>query len=95
MKTPHEHLLQGIFHAQCVLRHIDKIHESTKPSPFTLSLQKKLRNFDNYATRQMKIMAKLYDIDAEAMLIFEDAFNAKVDEVVGMEIKDFVKVEEI
>jgi hypothetical protein len=42
----------------------------------------------------MKIMAKLYDIDAEAMLIFEDAFNTKVDEVVGMDIKDFVKVEE-
>jgi hypothetical protein len=93
-RTPQEHLLQGIFHAQCVLRHIDKIHESTKPSPFTLSLQKKLRNFDNYATRQMKIMAKLYDIDAEAMLIFEDAFITKVDEVVGMSIADFVKVEE-
>jgi hypothetical protein len=42
----------------------------------------------------MKIMAKLYEIDQEAMLIFEDAFNAKVDEVVGMEIKQFVKVEE-
>jgi hypothetical protein len=94
MKTPQEHLLQALFHVQCALSHIDKVHESTKPSPFTLSLQKKLRNFDNYATRQMKIMAKLYDIDAEAMLIFEDAFNAKVDEVVGMEIKDFVNVEE-
>jgi hypothetical protein len=43
----------------------------------------------------MKIMAKLYDIDAEAMLIFEDAFNSKVDKVVGMDIKDFVKVEEV
>jgi hypothetical protein len=42
----------------------------------------------------MKIMAKLYEIDAEAMLIFEDAFNTKVDEVVGMSIADFVKVEE-
>jgi len=42
----------------------------------------------------MKIMAKLYAIDQEAMLIFEDAFNAKVDEVVSLQIKDFVKVEE-
>jgi hypothetical protein len=93
-RTPNEHLLQGLFHVQCALSHIDRVHSQTIPSDFTLSLQKKLRNFDNYATRQMKIMAKLYDIDAEAMLIFEDAFNSKVDEVVGMEIKDFVKVEE-
>jgi hypothetical protein len=95
MKTPQEHLLQGLFHVQCALSHIDKVHSQTIPSEFTLSLQKKLRNFDNYATRQMKIMAKLYAIDQEAMLIFEDAFNAKVDEVVGKMIKDFVKVEEI
>jgi hypothetical protein len=95
MKTPQEHLLQALFHVQCALSHIDKVHSQTIPSEFTLSLQKKLRNFDNYATRQMKIMAKLYDIDAEAMLIFEDAFNTKVDEVVGMDIKQFVKVEEI
>jgi len=94
MKTPNEHLLQALFHVQCALSHIDRVHSQTIPSEFTLSLQKKLRNFDNYATRQMKIMAKLYDIDAEAMLIFEDAFNAKVDEVVGMSIADFVKVEE-
>jgi hypothetical protein len=95
MKTPNEHLLQALFHVQCALSHIDKVHSQTIPSEFTLSLQKKLRNFDNYATRQMKIMAKLYEIDAEAMLIFEDAFNTKVDEVVGMDIKNFVKVEEI
>jgi len=94
MKTPNEHLLQALFHVQCALSHIDKVHSQTIPSEFTLSLQKKLRNFDNYATRQMKIMAKLYEIDAEAMLIFEDAFNAKVDEVVGMSIQEFVKVEE-
>jgi hypothetical protein len=94
MKTPNEHLLQALFHVQCALSHIDKVHSQTIPSDFTLSLQKKLRNFDNYATRQMKIMAKLYEIDAEAMLIFEDAFNAKVEEVVGMSIADFVKVEE-
>jgi hypothetical protein len=94
MKTPNEHLLQALFHVQCALSHIDKVHSQTIPSEFTLSLQKKLRNFDNYATRQMKIMAKLYEIDAEAMLIFEDAFNTKVDEVVGMDIKQFVKVEE-
>ena len=95
MKTPQEHLLQALFHVQCALSHIDKVHSQTIPSEFTISLQKKLRNFDNYATRQMKIMAKLYDIDAEAMIIFEDAFNSKVDEVVGMDIKNFVKVEEI
>ena len=94
MKTPNEHLLQALFHVQCALSHLDKVHSQTIPSEFTLSLQKKLRNFDNYATRQMKIMAKLYEIDAEAMLIFEDAFNTKVDEVVGMSIADFVKVEE-
>jgi hypothetical protein len=94
MKTPNEHLLQGLFHVQCALSHIDRVHNQTIPSEFTLSLQKKLRNFDNYATRQMKIMAKLYEIDAEAMLIFEDAFNTKVEEVVGMDIKQFVKVEE-
>jgi hypothetical protein len=94
MKTPNEHLLQALFHVQCALSHIDKVHNQTIPSEFTLSLQKKLRNFDNYATRQMKIMAKLYDIDQEAMLIFEDAFNAKVDDVVSLMIKDFVKVEE-
>jgi len=94
MKTPQEHLLQALFHVQCALSHIDKVHSQTIPSDFTLSLQKKLRNFDNYATRQMKIMAKLYDIDQEAMLIFEDAFNAKVDDVVSLMIKDFVKVEE-
>jgi phosphatidylglycerophosphatase A len=93
-RTPNEHLLQALFHVQCALSHIDKVHSQTIPSEFTLSLQKKLRNFDNYATRQMKIMAKLYAIDQEAMLIFEDAFNAKVDEVVGMSIADFVKVEE-
>jgi hypothetical protein len=94
MKTPNEHLLQALFHVQCALSHIDKVHSQTIPSEFTLSLQKKLRNFDNYATRQMKIMAKLYEIDAEAMLIFEDAFNTKVEEVVGMSIQEFVKVEE-
>jgi hypothetical protein len=94
MKTPQEHLLQALFHVQCALSHIDKVHSQTIPSEFTISLQKKLRNFDNYATRQMKIMAKLYDIDAEAMIIFEDAFNAKVDDVVSLQIKDFVKVEE-
>ena len=93
-RTPNEHLLQALFHVQCALSHIDKVHSQTIPSEFTLSLQKKLRNFDNYATRQMKIMAKLYEIDAEAMLIFEDAFNSKVDEVVSLQIKDFVKVEE-
>ena len=94
MKTPQEHLLQALFHVQCALSHIDKVHSQTIPSEFTVSLQKKLRNFDNYATRQLKIMAKLYDIDAEAMAIFEDAFNSKVDEVVDLMIKDFVKVEE-
>ena len=95
MKTPQEHLLQALFHVQCALSHIDKVHSQTIPSEFTLSLQKKLRNFDNYATRQLKIMAKLYDIDSEAMAIFEDAFNSKVDEVVSLQIKDFVIVEEI
>ena len=93
-RTPQEHLLQGLFHVQCALSHIDKVHSQTIPSEFTLSLQKKLRNFDNYATRQLRIMQKLYDIDQEAMIIFEDAFNAKVDEVVSLQIKDFVKVEE-
>ena len=94
MKTPQEHLLQALFHVQCALSHIDKVHSQTIPSEFTLSLQKKLRNFDNYATRQLRIMQKLYEIDTEAMLIFEDAFNSKIDEVVGMEIKQFVKVQE-
>jgi len=42
----------------------------------------------------MKIMQKLYEIDEEAMRIFEDAFSSKVDEVVGMEIKDFLTIEE-
>ena len=93
-RTPNEHMLQLLFHNQCGLRHIDIIHSKTIPSEFTLSLQKKMRNFDNYLTRHLKIMAKLYAIDQEAMLIFEDAFNAKVDEVVGKMIKDFVKVEE-
>jgi hypothetical protein len=93
-RAPEEHALQTLFHTQCVLRHIDIIHSKTMPSHFTLSLQKKMRNIDNYLTRQMKIMAKLYAIDQEAMIIFEDAFNAKVDEVVSLMIKDFVKVEE-
>ena len=77
-RTPEEHALHTLFHTQCVLRHIDIIHSKTMPSHFTLSLQKKMRNIDNYLTRQMKIMAKLYDIDAEAMLIFEDAFNIEL-----------------
>ena len=94
MKQPQEHLLQALFHVQAALGHIDNIHSQTMPSDFSLSLQKKLRNFDNYATRQMKIMGKLYAIDEEAMRIFEDAFSFKVNEVVGMEIKDFLTIEE-
>ena len=94
MKSPQEHLLQALFHVQAALGHIDNIHSQTMPSDFSLSLQKKLRNFDNYATRQMKIMGKLYAIDEEAMRIFEDAFSFKVNEVVGMEIKDFLTIEE-
>ena len=94
MKQPQEHLLQALFHVQCALGHIDNIHSQTMPSDFSLSLQKKLRNFDNYATRQMKIMGKLYAIDEEAMRIFEDAFSFKVDEVVGKDIKEFLTIEE-
>ena len=94
MKQPQEHLLQALFHVQAALGHIDNIHSQTMPSDFSLSLQKKLRNFDNYATRQMKIMGKLYAIDDEAMRIFDDAFSLKVNEVVGMEIKDFLTIEE-
>jgi len=42
----------------------------------------------------MKIMQKLYAIDEEAMRTFEDAFSSKVEEVIGMEIKDFLTIEE-
>lgn len=94
MKQPQEHLLQALFHVQAALGHIDNIHSQTMPSDFSLSLQKKLRNFDNYATRQMKIMGKLYAIDEEAMRTFENAFSFKVDEVVGMEIRNFLTIEE-
>jgi hypothetical protein len=94
MKSPNEHLLQGLFHVQAALCHIDHVHSQTMPSEFSLSLQKKLRNFDNYVTRQMKIMKKLYEIDEEAMRTFEDAFSSKVDEVVSKDIKDFLKIEE-
>jgi hypothetical protein len=94
MKSPNEHLLQALFHVQAALGHIDHVHSQTMPSDFSLSLQKKLRNFDNYVTRQMKIMKKLYEIDEEAMRTFEDAFSAKVDEVVSKDIKDFLKIEE-
>jgi hypothetical protein len=94
MKAPNEHLLQSLFHVQAALGHIDHVHSQTMPSDFSLSLQKKLRNFDNYVTRQMKIMKKLYEIDEEAMRTFEDAFSAKVDEVVSKDIKDFLKIEE-
>lgn len=94
MKQPNEHLLQTLFHVQAALGHIDEIHSQTIPSDFSLSLQKKLRNFDNYVTRQIKIMKKLYEIDEEAMRTFEDAFSSKVDEVIGMDIKDFLTIEE-
>ena len=94
MKQPQEHLLQALFHVQAALGHIDNIHSQTMPSDFSLSLQKKLRNFDNYATRQLSIMKKLYDIDEEAMRTFENAFSFKVDEVVGMEIRNFLTIEE-
>ena len=94
MKSPNEHLLQSLFHVQAALGHIDHVHSQTIPSEFSLSLQKKLRNFDNYVTRQMKIMQKLYAIDEEAMRTFEDAFSSKVEEVVGMDIKQFLTIEE-
>jgi hypothetical protein len=94
MKSPNEHLLQSLFHVQAALGHIDHVHSQTIPSEFSLSLQKKLRNFDNYATRQLKIMKKLYEIDEEAMRTFEESFSAKVDEVVGMDIRNFLKIEE-
>ena len=94
MKSPNEHLLQSLFHVQAALGHIDHVHSQTISSEFSLSLQKKLRNFDNYATRQLSIMKKLYEIDEEAMRTFEDAFSSKVDEVVGMDIKDFLTIEE-
>jgi hypothetical protein len=94
MKSPNEHLLQSLFHVQAALGHIDNIHSQTIPSEFSLSLQKKLRNFDNYATRQLSIMKKLYEIDEEAMRTFEDAFSSKVEEVVSKDIKDFLTIEE-
>ena len=94
MKSPNEHLLQSLFHVQAALGHIDHVHSQTIPSEFSLSLQKKLRNFDNYATRQLSIMKKLYEIDEEAMRTFEDAFSSKVDEVISMYIKDFLTIEE-
>jgi hypothetical protein len=94
MKSPNEHLLQSLFHVQAALGHIDHVHSQTIPSEFSLSLQKKLRNFDNYATRQLLIMKKLYEIDEEAMRTFEDAFSSKVDEVVSKDIKDFLTIEE-
>jgi hypothetical protein len=94
MKSPNEHLLQSLFHVQAALGHIDHVHSQTIPSEFSLSLQKKLRNFDNYATRQLSIMKKLYEIDEDAMRTFEDAFSSKVEEVVSKDIKDFLTVEE-